>query len=87
MARAESTCVTAAADLSSKTSCRNAEKFAKMLDDMMRKVEGSEDKEELSAADINNDVQMQINKCAFKFKRTSAVSLRKVDSYFTCKHC
>lgn len=79
--------MTAAADLSSRTSCRNVEKFAKILDDMMRKVEGNEDKEEFSAADVNNDVQMQINICVFKFKRTSAVSLRKVDLYFTCEHC
>lgn len=64
--------MTAAADLSSRTSCRNVEKFAEMLDDMMRKAVGNEDKEEFSAADVNNDVQMQINTCAFEFKRTSS---------------
>lgn len=79
--------MTAAADLSSRTSCRNAEKFAEMLDDMMRKAEGNEDKEEFSVADVNNDVQMQINKCAFEFKCISAVRLRKVDVYFICKYC
>lgn len=80
--------MTAAADLSSRTSYRNADKYAEMLDDMIRKegMKGNEDKEEFSAADVNNDVQMQINKGAFEFKRTSAVSLRKVDLYFICEH-
>lgn len=58
-----------------------------MLDDMMRKAEGNEDKEEFSVADVNNDVQIQINRFAFEFKCTSAMSLRKVDLYFICEHC
>lgn len=44
--------MTAAADLSSRTSCRMEEKFVEMLDGMMREAEPNEDEEDFSVADV-----------------------------------